>query len=478
MTAPALPRATPEAMGVPPQAIAAFLDGVAAERLELHSLMVFHRGHVIAEGWWAPYRAGLPHMQHSLTKSFTATAIGLAVAEGRFALDDTVVSFFPEITAPGPHLAAMTIRHLLTMSTGHATGIGGDVWRQIRTSWTDAFFKAPVPEPPGARMVYSSASSYMLSAILQRTTGERLHAYLATRLFEPLGIEGESWDVCPNGINPGGNGLSCRTEDMLKLALLHLQRGRWDGRQILPEAWVSDALRPHLPAPFGPDAVHLGSPGAEWSRGYGYQWWTGPEGCAYAAGLFGQYAIVLPGQDAAIAITAATPTTDYRLLGLVWRHLLPAFGGLSRRLAGLRLDLPHPGPGAAPPGISGRWFRMDPNEDGVAAVMLQDEGDACVFVQRDARGQHSVRCGLTGWVDGATSMTGNALHHQYQPDSMHVVASARWLDPQTLEMTWVFVETAFRDRVICRFDDDRVTVERSVNVNTGALKRPALTGKQ
>ena len=109
--------------------------------------------------------------------------------------------------------------------------------------------------------------------------------------------------------------------------------------------------------------------------------------------------------------------------------------------------------------------------------MLQDEGDACVFVQRDARGQHSVRCGLTGWVDGATSMTGNALHHQYQPDSMHVVASARWLDPQTLEMTWVFVETAFRDRVICRFDDDRVTVERSVNVNTGALKRPALTGK-
>ncbi len=265
MTAPALPRATPEAMGVPPQAIAAFLDGVAAERLELHSLMVFHRGHVIAEGWWAPYRAGLPHMQHSLTKSFTATAIGLAVAEGRFALDDTVVSFFPEITAPGPHLAAMTIRHLLTMSTGHATGIGGDVWRQIRTSWTDAFFKAPVPEPPGARMVYSSASSYMLSAILQRTTGERLHAYLATRLFEPLGIEGESWDVCPNGINPGGNGLSCRTEDMLKLALLHLQRGRWDGRQILPEAWVSDALRPHLPAPFGPDAVHLGSPGAEWS---------------------------------------------------------------------------------------------------------------------------------------------------------------------------------------------------------------------
>ena len=188
-------------------------------------------------------------MQHSLTKSFTATAIGLAVAEGRFALDDTVVSFFPEITAPGPHLAAMTIRHLLTMSTGHATGIGGDVWRQIRTSWTDAFFKAPVPEPPGARMVYSSASSYMLSAILQRTTGERLHAYLATRLLEPLGIEGESWDVCPNGINPGGNGLSCRTEDMLKLAVLHLQRGRWDGRQILPEAWVSEALRPHLPAP-------------------------------------------------------------------------------------------------------------------------------------------------------------------------------------------------------------------------------------
>ena len=108
--------------------------------------------------------------------------------------------------------------------------------------------------------------------------------------------------------------------------------------------------------------------------------------------------------------------------------------------------------------------------------MLRLEGDACVFVQRDARGEHTIRCGLSGWVEGATSMTGNALHHQYQPDSLRVVASARWLDGRTLEMTWVFVETAFRDRVVCRFDGDSVAVERSVNVNTGALIRPVLTG--
>ncbi len=476
-----LPRATPGSLGVSPRAIATFLNHVQAAGLELHSLMLFHRGHVIAEGWWAPYRHDLLHMQHSLSKSFTATAIGLAIGEGLLSLDSTVVGFFPDEAAQADaNQAAMTIRHLLTMTSGHRTGISGDAWRQIRTSWVAEFFKAPVVDAPGTRFVYSSASSYMLSAILQRVTGERLHDYLRPRLFEPLGIGGTRWDVCPNGVNPGGNGLSCRTEDMLKLAVLHLQQGQWGGRQILSPDWVRQATQAKVAAPDGPDALHLDPAGPGWPRGYGYQWWTGPAGASYASGLFGQYAIVLPRHDAAIAVTAALRPSDQRLLDLVWRDLLPALDDdLGHRLAGLRLDLPAPtpAPSSTVQRISGRWFHMEPNEHGVQAARLRFEEASATFQMRDARGEHSVEVGLTGWIEGETSMTGNDLHHQYQPDAMRVSAAGHWPDDTTFVMTWVYLEAAFRDQVTCRFDADGMTLDRSVNVNTGAMARPSLRGR-
>ena len=466
-----LPRNRPEAQGVEPRAILAFLDEVQAAGLELHSFMLARGGEVIAEGWWSPYRPDRPHMMHSLTKSVAVTGVALALQEGLFAIDDKVISFFPdELPAEvSDNLAAMTVRDLLTMRAGHDAEISGSVWRQIKTSWVAEFFKVPVPLKPGTKFVYSSAVSFMLSAIVTRVTGQTLRDYMEPRFFKPLGITGFSWDVGPGGINPGGNGLSWKTADALKLGMLYAQNGRWNGAQILSPEWVREASRPQV------------------TEGeYGYQWWIGPNGAYYALGLFTQMSIVFPQHDAVLAVTSAIDGSEH-LTQLVWKHFPEAFGAGSRphddaalaaltdRSSSLSVQ-PELSTGGSPTAsrISGRHFRAAANADGIEDFSFTFDGDRCVFTMRDGRGEHTVDVGVGRWIEGRTSITGNKLHHQYQPDSMLVVAGGQWTAADTFEMTWQFAETAFRDTVVCRFVDDHMSFDRSVNVNSAARFLPTV----
>jgi len=466
-----LPRNRPEAQGVDPRAILAFLDEVKAAGLELHSFMLARGGDVIAEGWWSPYRANRPHMMHSLTKSVAVSGVALALQENLFRIDDKVVAFFPDQLPDevSDHLAAMTVRDLLTMRAGHDAEISGSVWRQIRTSWVAEFFKVPVPLQPGTKFVYSSAVSFMLSAIVTRVTGQTLRDYMEPRFFAPLGITGLSWDIGPGGINPGGNGLSWKTSDSLKLGMLHAQQGRWNDTQILSPEWVQAATR------------------AQVAEGeYGYQWWIGPGNTYYALGLFTQMSIVFPHHDAVLAVTAAIDGSE-QLTALVWQHFPAAFAtgpvarngadraALARRTRALAVQ-PSLASGTSPTAarVSGRTYRAMDNAEGIVDFSFSFTGDRCVFTLRDARGEHSVEAGVGRWIEGRTSMTGNKLHHQYQPDSMLVVAGGQWLAPDAFEMTWQFAETAFRDTVTCRFTDDRVTLDRSVNVNSAARSLPTV----
>lgn len=465
-----LPRARPESQGIDPAAILAFLDEVAAAGLELHGLMLARGGAVLAEGWWWPYRADQPHMMHSLTKSVTACGVGLAIEEGRFALDDKVVSFFSDElpTQIDDNLAAMSVRDLLTMRHGHESEVSGAVWRPIKTSWVAEFFKIPVIHRPGTTFVYSSAASFMLSAIITKTTGQTLRDYLEPRLFRPLGIRRPSWDVGPGGINSGGNGLSWTTADSLKLGMLHVQDGVWQGARVLPAAWVREATRTQVP-----------------EAAYGFHWRRGPGDIFFGSGQFTQLVIGFPSHETAMAVTAAIVDREL-LLPIVWKHFPAAFGGplanrepsaaeLRDRLANARL-LPPTRPSSSPlmATISGRSFRAEPNPDGIEAVAFRFEDGECLFSMRDGRGEHRIRAGLGAWIEGDTSMTGNKLHHQYQPDRMRVVAAGQWLDDDSLEMTWQFVETAFRDRVLCRFNGSSLTLDRSVNMNSADTAMPTL----
>jgi CubicO group peptidase (beta-lactamase class C family) len=507
-----MPRKSPSATGANPEAILDFLKAIDSSGGELHSLMIYRQGAVIAEGWWSPYRPELLHMQHSLTKSVTATAVGIAIGEGRFSLTDKVASFFPEYLPANvsEHLALMTVRDLATMRIGARVTVSGKQWRPYNTSWIKKFFEIPIPDPPGTTFLYSSAPSYMLSAIVQKTTGQTVHEYLKSRFFEPLQIEGVKWDVSPEGINPGGNGFSCKTSDLLKLAAVHLQGGKWRDRQIVPKEWVSAALSPQVPASTdirplltaltrenGPPQTQgneqaqtqANAPAilAPW-HGYGYQWWMGPGRAAHAGGAFGQYSIILPDHDLALAVTAAQPlSAGESFLSLVWEHApqmidrTQAASGAEQRLAErlqhLRLISP---PAYRPSNRTSslaRKFNIQPNDQGISAVSFEFIKDKCRFKIWDARGEHTVDVGFGRFAEGVTDVTSHTLHYEYEPaDGMRVAAFGEWKDEDTFVMTWQFIESAFRDTVTCHLAGDQLLIDRKVNVNNGPLSVPTIRG--
>jgi CubicO group peptidase (beta-lactamase class C family) len=470
-----LTRAEPREAGVNAALVEAFLDDAAAAGLDIQGVMLHRAGRVVAEGWRWPYRSDRPRIMHSATKSVMACAIGMALEEGRLRLQDKVVSFFPELVCASidARLAEMTVEHLLTMRAGHGAETSGSIWRGIATSWTAEFFKIPLVHPPGTTYMYTSAASYMLSAILTKVTGQTLHDYLKPRFFAPLGIVDEQWDLGPDDVNPGGNGLTQKTADLLKLGILHAQGGLWEGRRVLSEAWIAEATRSH-----GDD--------------YGYQWTTTPDGTYAAIGIFMQFVMVFPRHQAALAVVGASQEGSRVYRPIVQRYFPRAFeeplaaGEAQQADARLRSRLV--AAGRQPPiaanssntaaRVSGKTFRIAPNPLGVTVVRFVFENDRCVFHLVDAAGDHSVVCGLQEWIEGHTDVPGADLHHGYALQSAVVVAAAAWTDQNTLRMTWIFAETAFQDTVVCRFHKDRITVERSVNVNSAALSWPALSGKQ
>lgn len=185
-----LPRATPESQGIASAAVLQFIETLQSQLHEIHSFMLLRHGKVVAEGWWSPYAHEHPHLLFSLSKSFTSTAVGFAVTEGHFSIDDPVLSFFSEETpVDRSHgLATMRVRHLLTMSTGQAVDTWSFMVNRPDGDWIKGFLKVPVLHTPGTHFVYNTGATYMLSAIVQKTTGMKLIDYLQPRLFAPLGI--------------------------------------------------------------------------------------------------------------------------------------------------------------------------------------------------------------------------------------------------------------------------------------------------
>lgn len=317
-----LPRTAPERAGVDPAALADLVHRLDAQG-GAHSLMVLRHGSVVAEAWWAPHAPEHRHQMFSVSKAFTAVAVGLAVAEGRLTLDDRVVDLLPDDAPadPGPHLRAMRVRHLLTMTSGHAAdSLRAAERRRDRPAgrWVQAVLADPVEHEPGTRFVYDTGATYLLSAILHRLTGERLLDYLRPRLLEPLGVHGATWEQDPDGIDLGGTGLAVTTEDLAAFGELLLRRGRWGDRRLVPEGWVDAATAWQVDsAPQQWDA--------DWQLGYGYQFWRcTPPGAFRADGAFGQLAVVWPEHDAVVVLTSGSAHVQGQL-DAVWASLRGAF---------------------------------------------------------------------------------------------------------------------------------------------------------
>ena len=310
-----LPRATPESQGVSSQAMLAFIEALDSSVDTMNSVIVVRHGQVIAEGWWDPFAADTPHQMFSLTKSFTSTAIGLAQAEGKLSVDDPVLKFFPDVTpaAGNDFQKGMRIRDLLAMSTGHRTepSFAGS------TTWTKTFFEHPVLHKPGTIFLYNTPASYILSAIVQKATGQKESEYLQSRLFTPLGIGTPRWETSPEGVSIGGYGLWLRTEDIARFGQLYLQKGQWQGKQLVPADYVAAAT--------ARQTSNGSSPTSDWDQGYGYQFWRSRNKSFRGDGAHGQFCMVLPDQDTVVAMTSGTRNMQ-SVMNVVWEKLLPALG--------------------------------------------------------------------------------------------------------------------------------------------------------
>jgi CubicO group peptidase (beta-lactamase class C family) len=470
-----LTRATPESLGVDPAAVLAFVEGVEQKVGGLHSFMLLRHGQVAAEGWWTPYAPQHPHMLFSLSKSFTSTATGLAVADGKLTVESPVVSFFPEY-APAKiseHLAAMRVKHLLSMSTGHDKDATGPTRQAPDGNWVKSFLGLTVEHEPGSKFVYNSAATYMLSAIVQKLTGSKVVDYLTPRLFDPLGISGQTWETCPRGINTGGWGLAVKTEDIARFGQLYLQKGKWDGRQLVPEGWVAEATSKHI--------SNGDNPASDWAQGYGYQFWRCRHGAFRGDGAFGQYCVVLPEQDAVLAITSGVGDMQ-AVLNVAWDRLLPGLAAspnaagsssaeLKHRLK--ELEIRHPESKTESPTaqrVSGRTFKFDANDPKLEAVTPTFRGNRCTLVLRDAKGERKMECGGGDWARGAGTVTAPLAG----TIDAKVAARGAWIADDTYEMTLCFYETPFIQTLTWKFTGDQVAVTSKMNVG-GAEK--ALIGR-
>jgi CubicO group peptidase (beta-lactamase class C family) len=463
----ALPRSAPEAQGVSSAALLGFIEEAEQKIDALHSVMVVRHGKVVAEGWWAPYAAEEPHQMFSLSKSFTSTAVGLAIADGKLSVDDLVLKFFPEDAPekPSTNLKAMRVRDLLTMSTGHHAEEIATFPFNSEESLVKKFLALPVTHKPGTLFIYNTPATYMLSAIVQKVTGQTVLEYLRPRLFEPLGIENPTWEASKQGVSMGGYGLSIRTEDIAKFGQLYLQRGMWNGKQLVPAAWVDSATSRWM--------SNGSNPASDWDQGYGFQFWRCRNGVFRGDGAHGQFCVVLPELDAVVAITAGTRDLQ-GVLNVVWAKILPALQAgrdgalpvdagaerkLKEKLASLALkkSVAVETPAVAKE-IAGRRYVFPKNPQMIEAITLtpSDEDAAAMQMTVTINGaEDRVKLTSTAWTRGDL---------ENGPSAGKIAVSGAWTAADTFTLDVVRYQTPFTAKYRMQFSGDELKLETIPNV--------------
>lgn len=295
--------------------LAHFSERVRREGLCVHGVAVQQDGRLLAARQWSPDE---PRVLHSLSKSFTALAVGMLVDEGRLRLEERVVDFFPgqRPAVPSDRLLALRVEHLLTMSAGHDRPLMMSEQRAAirEPDWVRYYLAQPLDRLPGERFVYDSGCTYLLSALIQERTGKTLLDFLTPRLFQPLGIPRPRWETCPLGRTLGCAGLYLRTAQLLPFGQLCLNRGAWRGVQLVSRAWLDRATGKRIDTSSWPNPDN--------AAGYGYQFWMNRVGGYRADGAYSQFCIVLPERRAVIAVTA-TEARAQALLDGIWQDILP-----------------------------------------------------------------------------------------------------------------------------------------------------------
>lgn len=465
---------TPEEAGIPSAAVRELVDEADKRKIQFHSLMVLRHGRAAVQLWWKPYAPDIPHHLYSFSKSITATAVGFALDEGLLSLDSRITDIFPRRAGKtaDPRVYSMTVRHLLTMTSGSV--IANEAGMGTQTDWVSWFLNAPLASFPGDRFNYNSLNTYMLSAVIRMVSGVSLTDYLMPRLFGPLGIPRPDWAKCPMGIECGGWGLSLTTDEMARFCQLYLDGGKWRGKQLLPKGWAEAVGQKY--ADSSVDDKFGGSVNSV--NGYGYQFWVNRDGSYRADGLMGQYGIILPEKDAVI-ITTAGNVEQMQSLDLLYEKLIPYIDYIPERspageqyvmLCALSdtLSLPQPEaverPAELESLVSGKEYYFGGNLQsmlpfairymyditplGIEALSVTFGEKECSLRWREDGGEHAAAFTLDG------EYTSGSL--EYAGHSFPTAVCAAWTAPDTLEIDIRAIRTPHMLRVMVRFDGDDI----------------------
>lgn len=478
-------RTTPEAVGIPSGAVERLLDKLESGFTEPHGLMIMRYGKICAEGWWTPYAPGLHHGLQSLSKTYAATAVGIAYTEGLLKLEDRLIDIFPDEAPadPGENLKKLTVRDVLCM------GCGMEEMPMPSADWIREFLATPVVHEPGSKFMYNSVGSTMLCAIVRKVAGMSVHDYLTPRLYEKIGIDPDNvgYMHMPDGVEVGGGGFYTTTEDNLRLMKLYADGGLWEGERILAEDYVQKATSQQNDS----STEAIGNPeAADNFVGYGFQiWMCRPQGVYRADGAMGQFSIVDPSRDLLISIneTATGAHWAQHSLDVLWEFLdeiggeesLPedpaASGHLRQRMASLALPAPVFAPNSPViKEISGACFRVESGElrwnqnsvnwmsgwagPGGFERFSFDFAPGCATLSYTQDGKEkSVEIG----TDGLRRL--NTLREDGSPISK-LALHGWWSKPDTFTVAARWLETCFEDLLHFTFTGDTVHVIQESSV--------------
>lgn len=466
-------RSTPEAEGIPSTAILDFIEAIEEKGIELHSLMILRHGKIITEGWWKPYSYYERQIMYSVSKIFISTATGFAINENRFSLEDKVISFFPDYETcynNNPYIQALTVKNLLTMTAGEEPYTD---FRLRSNDWIADFLSFSQPIEVTSKFTYNSYASYMLSTIIQRTTGQTLIEYLQPRLFNPLGIWRIKSEYSPAGIICGGWGMSLSTVDMAKIGQLYLQKGNWKGEQLLPESWIEEATQRH---------IHT-----DGEQSYGYHIWQSGHNSYKVDGAFGQLMLVMPDQDIVIVITADGPNVQQE----IYKYILPSISNkklakdkkahkaLTQKLDSLQI-----------PPLSGNAFHPIKNDfsgiytiennNDIKEIAIDLTQDVCTLHIRTSLSTHSLPAGNGFWQGKHTDKNSPYYNAHYRNPiglaPFTVAGSFHWTATNQIIIKYLFIEDLSNETYKITFEKNRVTItitENSEDPQKGPL---TLTG--
>lgn len=446
--------ATPESQGVSSAAILRWIEVCEKSLDALHGFVLARHGKVIAEGWWAPQSGEQLHQLYSHSKSFTSSAVGFLVQDGKLDLDEHVAEILPESMPENPSgwLREVRVRDLLTMN------LGSDKDHRINGAgeWAKIALGKELVRGPGLGYRYDSDATYLLSCIVAKRSGMKLLDFLRSRMLDYIGIRKDVWTTCsPQGVACGGWGMNMTTRDLVRFAQLYLQGGRWGDRQVISSDWVRLASSCHTRSGWGGQTAFGDD---DWHRGYGFQFWRCRHNAFRADGANGQYSIMMPDQDAVISITASLgPMQDE--IDTVWNVLLPAMSDgplpedpvacakLRKKLASLKLKtIDGARTDALEKKVLGRTWKLDAVKDGfhLKDVTLTATDAGWDLTVTGDFGRQTLPVGYGDWRKGRIKLDqaeyermGTILGEQ------DVASSGAWVKPGVFRVKSQFVATIF-----------------------------------